>query len=314
MAVHEHEPVTTDLEKVKKAGAIAAQARDLGASLVQEGKLLLEVADEVEAFIRKQGAEPAFPVNLSINTDAAHYTPGLNDTLRFQKGDLVKVDVGAAVDGHIGDTAVTVEVGTRRWERMVLASREACNNAVGHVKDGLPLVEIGRVIEETIRGHGFKPISNLTGHSIEVNELHAGVSVPNIPRGHGALKEEMVIAIEPFATDGAGHIKEGEAGNIWHFIQAKPQRNPHAKKLLEHIAEHHPHLPWAERWMKGVVDDRWVKVGMRFLAQSGAIQPYAVLKEAGDGHVTQAEHTLIVRKADGDVTTPGALWPPTKAA
>jgi methionyl aminopeptidase len=305
---HEHDDAVTDLEKVKKAGAIAARARDLGASMVQEGRKLLEVAEEVEAFIRKEGAQPAFPVNLSIGTDAAHYTPTLDDPLTFQKGDLVKVDVGAHIDGHIGDTAMTVEVGTRVHERMILASREACNNAVALVKDGLPLTHVGKAIEETIRGHGFKPISNLTGHSIELYELHAGLSVPNVPRGHGVAKKDMVLAIEPFATDGAGHITEGKAGNIWHYLQTKPQRNPHARKILEFLEEKHPHLPWAERWLKGVVDDKWIKPSLRLLQQSACVQPYAVLKETG--YVTQAEHTVIV-KADGvDVTSPGALWPP----
>lgn len=312
MAVHEHEPVTTDLEKVRKAGAIAARARDLAASMVQEGRKLLDVAEETEAFIRKEGAFPAFPVNLSIGTDAAHYTPEIGDKRVFAKGDLVKVDVGAHIDGHIGDTAVTVEVGTQQYARMIQASREACNNAVALVKDGLPLSEIGKVIEQTIRGHGYKPISNLTGHSIEVYELHAGVSVPNIPKAHGSIKQDMVIAIEPFATDGAGHITEGPAGNIWHFIQPRPQRNPHAKKVLEFLAEEHGDLPWAERWVAGAVDPKWVKPAMRLLAQSGAIQPYAVLREAGAGHVTQAEHTVIVQADQGDVTTPGVLWPPTE--
>ena len=311
MARHEHEhddDVKTDLDKVRKAGAIAAKARDHGATLIQEGKLLLEVAEEVEELIRKEGAKPGFPCNISIGTDAAHYTPSVNDTKRFAKGDLVKLDVGAHIDGHLGDTAVTIEVGTSLHEEMILASREAVNTAVGLVKDGLPLVDIGRSIETTIRGHGYKPISNLTGHSIEVYSLHAGVSVPNIPRGHGSLKEDMVIAIEPFATDGAGHIKEGDNGNIWHFIQAKPQRNPHARKALEHLAAEHSELPFAERWLQGVIEPKWIPAAIRFLAQSGAISSYAVLREAGPGYVTQAEHTLIVHKDKGEVTTGGALW------
>jgi methionyl aminopeptidase len=306
---HAHDDVKPDLDKVRKAGAIAAKARDHGATLIQEGKLLLEVAEEVEELIRKEGAKPGFPCNLSIGTDAAHYTPSYGDTKRFQKGDLVKLDVGAHVDGHIGDTAVTIEVGTGLHKAMIESSREAVNTAVGLVKDGLPLVDIGRSIETTIRGHGYKPISNLTGHSIEVYSLHAGVSVPNIPRGHGSLKEGMVIAIEPFATDGAGHIKEGDNGNIWHFIAAKPQRNPHARKALEHLAAEHSELPFAERWLQGAVEPKWIPAAIRLLAQSGCISSYAVLREAGPGLVTQAEHTLIVHKDKGEVTTGGALWP-----
>lgn len=309
---HEHdEPVKADLDKVRKAGAIAAKARDHGVGLLQEDRKLLDIAEELEAFIRKEGAKPGFPVNLSVNQEAAHYTPTLGDPRKLAKGDLVKLDLGAHIDGHLGDTAVTVEVGgTGRFTKMIQASREACNNAVGHVRDGLPLVDIGRVIEETIRGHGYKPISNLTGHSIEVFELHAGVSVPNVPRGHGSLEPDMVIAIEPFATDGAGHIKEGDEGNIWHFMGPKPQRNPYAKKAMDFLAKEHSELPFAERWVGQAVPEKWVPFAMKLLYQSGVVQPYAVLREAGEGYVTQAEHTLIVHKDKGEVTTAGNLWPP----
>lgn len=313
MAVHEHEhvkPEKPDLEKIRKAGAISAKARDRAAELVQEGKLLLEVAQEVEDLIAREGAKPGFPVNLSIGIDAAHYTPIHDDKRRFEKGDLVKVDVGAHIDGHLGDTAVTVEVGTSRWAPLIAASRQACNNAVQRAKAGVQLTDIGRTIEETIRGAGYKPISNLTGHSIEVYELHAGVSVPNIPKGHGAFEEGKVYAIEPFATDGAGYIKEADLGNIWHFAQAKPQRNPYAKKVLEAIAEQHDELPFAERWLQGTVPDKWLGFAFKLLAQGGCIQPYAVLREAGEGHVSQAEHTVIIHADKAEVTTAGKLWPP----
>lgn len=303
MAEPEREPVKPDLDKIRRAGAIAAKAREHGAGLVQEGRKLLDVAEELEALIRKEGAKPGFPVNLSINSDAAHYTPALGDERRFEAGDLVKLDLGAHLDGHLGDTAITLEVGSSRHARLIQASREALEAAVAAVKDGLALAEVGRVIEAAIKGHGFKPISNLTGHSIEVYDLHAGVSVPNVPRGHGELHAGMVVAIEPFATDGAGHIKEAENGNIWRFVAAKPQRNPHAKKLLEHIAAEHSELPFAERWMHGVVPDRWVPFAMRLLHQSGSIEPYPVLREAAGGLVSQAEHTLIVHEDRGEVTT-----------
>ena len=314
MAVHEHERVKPDLDKIRKAGAIAAEARDHGATLLQEGRRLLDIAEELEELIRKKGAEPGFPVNISLNNDAAHYTPVIDDPRKLQAGDLVKLDLGAHIEGHLGDTAVTVEVGTSRHARMIEASREAVNTAIGAVKDGLPLQQVGKLIDDTIRGYGYKPISNLTGHSIEVFELHAGVSVPNIPKGQGNLHDGMVIAIEPFATDGVGHIKEAEPGNIWHFMGAKPQRNPHAKKLLDYIEEHHGELPWAERWLVGSgVDKKWIPFALRLLNRAGCVSPYAVLREAGDGMVTQAEHTLIVHADKGEVTTAGKLWPPKAA-
>ena len=71
------------LEKIRRAGTIAGEARELGANMIDEGVKLLDVATEVEAFIIRKGARPAFPTNLSINENAAHYTPSSDDKLMF---------------------------------------------------------------------------------------------------------------------------------------------------------------------------------------------------------------------------------------
>lgn len=300
---HEHELPADWREKVTRAGSVAGRALAHGVGLVREGARLEDVAEELEARIRKDGAKPAFPVNLSINHDAAHYSPKIGDPRTFRRGDLVKLDLGAHVDGFIGDTAATVEVGTDKHGRLVEASRRALEAAAGIAKDGLQLSQIGAAIEREIRGKGYNPIVNLTGHSIEVYHLHAGVAVPNVARGRGELHDGMVIAIEPFATPGAGRIREAEDGNIYHFLAAKPQRNPHAKKLLDHIAKEHPDLPFAQRWLKDVVPDRWRDYAMRLLLESGAISSYGVLREASGGVVSQAEHTLIVGLDKSEITT-----------
>ena len=101
-----------ELACLRKAGAISREARELGISMVREGAKLVDVANEVEALIVRKGAKPAFPVNIGINDVAAHYSPSTDDRSVFAKGDVVKVDVGAHVDGYVGDTAATTVVGT----------------------------------------------------------------------------------------------------------------------------------------------------------------------------------------------------------
>ncbi len=143
------------LEKIRRAGAISGEARKLGASLVDEGVTLLSMAEEVEAFMIKKGARPAFPTNLSINDQAAHFTPRSDDKLTFKKGDLVKVDVGAQVDGYIGDTAQTVEVRTRNWTNLINASAKALAMAVETVSEGVTVGTISGTIENAIKSEGF---------------------------------------------------------------------------------------------------------------------------------------------------------------
>ncbi len=169
------------VEKYKLAGKIAREAREYGAGLVREGASLLEAVNTIEALIISRGARPAFPVNIAINDVAAHFTPRHDETgLRFARGDVVKLDVGVHVDGYIGDTATTIEVGAGAWSDMKKAAEEALAAALELLRPGADLALVGQAIETTIAARGFKPIENLTGHSLERNVLHAGISVPNI--------------------------------------------------------------------------------------------------------------------------------------
>ena len=127
-----------DLEKLRKAGRVAANAREKGMAMVQEGVKLFDVAEEVEGYIRSQGCKLAFPCNISVNEIAAHYTPSVNDKSRFEIGDVVKVDCGAHVDGFVGDTAGTVEVGTRRFTDLIETARQARDTVMEFIGEGIP--------------------------------------------------------------------------------------------------------------------------------------------------------------------------------
>ena len=171
------------LNCVRKAGRIAGEARELGISLVAPNVSLVKVAEEVEAYICEKGAKVAFPTNLSINDVAAHFSPNLHDDTRFSQGDVVKVDVGAHVDGFIGDTAATVEVGTKNWTDLINASSRALTFATEMIADGTPVNAIGGAVERSIKESGFRPVVNLNGHEMKQYNLHAGLSIPNFDDG-----------------------------------------------------------------------------------------------------------------------------------
>src|SRR2546428_3595347 len=124
-------------ESLVRAGRISREARERAVALVKEGALLLDVAEEVEDLMRKRDAKPAFPTCISIDHVAAHYSPTHDDTLRFRHGNVVKLDLGAQLDGWIADTAVTVEVGTRNWTELVRASELALQTAIEAVHSGV---------------------------------------------------------------------------------------------------------------------------------------------------------------------------------
>lgn len=93
----------TDTEKIMKAGKIASETREYARTIIKKGYLLLEIAEKIESKIIELGAKPAFPVNLSINEIAAHYTPSYDDEKTAQG--LIKIDLGVHIDGWIADTA-----------------------------------------------------------------------------------------------------------------------------------------------------------------------------------------------------------------
>lgn len=290
------------VEKYRKAGRIAAEARDYGIGLVKENVLLLDVAEKTEKYIIEKGAKIAFPVNIGINDVAAHYTPKHDDKTVFRKGDVVKIDVGAHVDGYIGDTAVTVEVGTNNYESMINASKEALSVAAELIKPDVDLSVVGAGIETTIRSYNFVSVENLTGHSLKQYRLHAGKSVPNISNDvKEKIEKDDVLAVEPFATNGAGRVGGRRVGNIYRLAMDREPGTENGKKLLKHIKENFDVLPFAERWCLDSVDN--VDVILRELMRAMIITGYPVLREIDKGIVTQAEHTVIVTENGCEATT-----------
>jgi len=291
-----------NLSAIRRAGIISAEARDLGAGLVDEGVTYLEVAEEIEDFIRKRGARPAFPVNISVNDVAAHYTPATGDRKKFRKGDVVKLDVGAHVDGYIGDTAITVEVGTKNFRNLIECTERALRIAIEIIGENIPAGTVGGAIERSIRGDGFKPVINLTGHSMERYCLHAGLTIPNIDDGNlTRIRNGMVIAVEPFATDGHGQVKNGKPGNIFRILRERPMRDKKALEFFYLIRSEFDRLPFCERWCTAL--DEKAPSYLRTLVRHGLVSSYPVLSEVEGGMVSQAEHTLIINNGKAEVTT-----------
>ncbi|WP_258084695.1 type II methionyl aminopeptidase [Thermococcus thermotolerans] len=287
-----------------KAGEIARRVKKEVSDMIKPGVKLYDIAEFVERRIVELGGKPAFPCNLSINEIAAHYTPYKGDDTILREGDYLKVDIGVHVDGYIADTAVTFRVGMEEDDLMA-ASKEALENAISVIRAGVKISEIGKAIEETIRGYGFNPIVNLSGHKIERYKLHSGISIPNIyrPADTYVLKEGDVIAIEPFATTGAGQVIEIPPALIFMHIRDRPVRMAQARRLLMHIKKEYNGLPFAYRWLQGFMPEGQLKLALAQLDRVGAVYSYQILREVRGGLVSQFEHTVIVEKDGAYITT-----------
>ena len=288
----------------RKAGRISGQALEFGAGLIKEKARLLDVANKVEAFILEKGAQIAFPVNIAINDIAAHFSPRHDDTdLVFQRGDLVKLDVGAHLEGYIGDTALTVEVGTTNCTDLIRSSKEALAVAIDMIKPGVEVSRIGAAVEQTILGYGLKPIRNLTGHGLRKFKLHGAPSIPNVKdRSSEIIKEGTFIAIEPFSTTGAGEVDGKKNSNIYSFVKKKTFfTSRDAANLQKHIFEKFQPLPFAERWCYNATKAPEGALGV--LTRAGAITYYPILREIDEGMVAQTEHTIHVMSDGCEIMT-----------
>jgi methionyl aminopeptidase len=293
-------------EKYILAGKIAADARNFGINLIKNNMSYLELANNIESKIIENGAGLAFPVNISVNEIAAHFSPKDNDNLVFKKGDVVKLDIGAHIDGYIADTAITVEVGTKKYDKMIQASSGALDAAINLMKPGLNLVQIGEAVEDTIKSFGYKPIDNLTGHSMQRYVIHAGLSVPNVPSitKNARPKVGDVLAIEPFATNGAGHVTSEDGSNIYlcrNLINPRFVRDKNIKIISNKMKNQFRTLPFAQRWFKQLFPNN--DTSLRKLTFLGIIKHYPQLIESKKGIVTQKEHTVIINEDGCEVIT-----------
>ncbi|MEM1873323.1 MAG: type II methionyl aminopeptidase [Acidilobaceae archaeon] len=296
-----------DVSKLKQAGRIAAAVRRSAEKLVKPGARASEICGKLESMIVELGGMPAFPCNISIDEVAAHYTPSVDDDVVVGEKALVKIDVGVHVDGHIADTATTIDLSGEHQD-LVEASERALEAAISVIKPFVSVFEIGRAVESEARRAGFKPIKNLSGHSIGRFVLHSGISIPN--HADRALFSVRIapgtlIAVEPFVTNGRGYTVEKNVVNIFSLSGRKGIVADETENLiLSTIASRYKTLPFTPRWLLDLsVEPQRLLSAIRSLYSRGVLRGYPVLVEAGGGLVAQAEHTVYVDENGVLVTT-----------
>lgn len=278
-----------------KAGQIAGEAREYGAGLIKVGVSVKDILDKVDEFICKKGAIPAFPAQISLNSTAAHYCPEDDDNLQIKENDVAKLDVGVCVNGAIGDTAMTVDPSNSHKE-LILASKEALDNVLKEIHVGMPIRNIGKIIQETINSHGLSPIKNLGGHGLGIYNIHDDPHIPNYDNGNpNVLEEGMMIAIEPFATDGEGYIKDSSNPTLFSLVRKKPVRLPMMRDILAHIEREYKTLPFTSRWLSRKFGTAKTNFVLNKFCQEGMLEMYPPLIERKNGMVSQSEHSIMIQ-------------------
>lgn len=285
------------LESFRKAGEIFRKVVEYIKPKVVIGTKILDICEDCEKKIKELGGEIGFPANLSINDVAAHYSAPKDDDKVIEKGDVVKVDLGVAIDGFLVDGAFTVSFNEEEQAKnLVLAVETAVMKGLSMIKPGVKTNEIGEATYKVIKGFGYNVIKDLNGHLIEQWEVHGHKEIPNIPKAVGEPFEEgEVYALECFATTGKGTIHATQLSYIFSIdpsSQHIPLRNKITRKVYNWVIQNKKTLPFSQREL--LKEFPLAQFALRELTQANKLIEHRVLKEEKGTYVAQSEHTFMV--------------------
>src|SRR5690554_1517050 len=175
-----------ELQTMRAAGRVVAQAHELVRELVKPGTTTWDLDRAVEEFLLKQNATPAFkgyhgyPASIcaSINEVVVHGIPSKDAVL--QEGSIISVDIGAFVDGFCGDSAWTYPVGQIDPEVQLLltATEEALFDGIEKARVGNRLSDISHAVQKRAETQGFSVVRDFVGHGIG-RQMHEAPQIPN---------------------------------------------------------------------------------------------------------------------------------------
>ncbi|OUL34919.1 type I methionyl aminopeptidase [Nostoc sp. 106C] len=205
-----------ELDKMRKAGRLAAQLLQHLESMVKPGVNTLQLNDEAERWTQAHGAKSAplgykgFPKSIctSVNEVVCHGIPNAKQILR--DGDIINIDVTPIVDGYHGDTSKTFLVGSPspKAKKLVEVTQECLRRGIAEVKPGARIGDIGAAIQEYAESQGFSVVRDFVGHGVS-NIFHTAPDIPHYgTRGKGKrLRPGMVFTIEPMINEGTWEVE-----------------------------------------------------------------------------------------------------------
>ncbi|KAL0772385.1 hypothetical protein Bca101_037536 [Brassica carinata] len=251
--------------------------------------------DTVRKLISENGlkASIAFPTGCSLNWVAAHWTPNSGDKTALQYDDVMKLDFGTHIDGHIVDCAFTVAL-----DPLLAASREATYTDVRLCDIGAAIQEVMKSYEVEINGKVFpvKSIRNLNGHSIGPYQIHAGKSVPIVKGGEQTKMDEGKGCVRE-DLECSHYMKNFDVGHV-------PLRLPRAKQLLATINNNFSTLAFCRRYLDRIGETKYL-MALKYLCDAGIVQPYPSLCDVKGSYVSQYEHTILLRPTCKEVVSKG---------
>jgi len=322
----------------RQGGEVHRISRKMTNEWMKPGMKMFDIVERIDAQNRaliglqrdettgKPTSGLGFPVGCSLNECAAHYTPNAGDNTVLKYDDVCKIDFGIQVNGRIVDSAFT-KIFNPKYQPLLDASLDATNTGIKNAGIDVNLGELGEIIQETMESHEItldgitrqiNSVTNLTGHSIEAYQIHAGKQVPNChaPEYNEKMEEGEVFAIETFASTGGGYVDHDP--DCSHYMikfnqldQIPKNISTKGRKLAHVIKNEFSSLPFCRRWIdrldyaKGETWEGKYLMQLNELVKSRWIRDYPGLSDTQGSFVAQFEHTVLMRPTCKEVVTRG---------
>ena len=227
-----------ELEKMRAAGQLVGRVLAHLRTLVEPGIMTMDVDRIAEKMIRDAGALPTFkgyngfPYSIcaSVNEQIVH---GFPSNYKLKDGDIFSIDIGATLEGFVGDTATTVPVGNVTEDRLQLirVTEECLQRAIEQCRPGKHLGDIGWAVQEHAEANGYSIVRDYVGHGIG-RRMHEDPQIPNYGRpGLGPkIKSGYVFAVEPMVNLGSYHTKVLADG--WTVVTVDGQPSAHVEHTI----------------------------------------------------------------------------------
>ncbi|TWH47058.1 type I methionyl aminopeptidase [Sporomusa sp. KB1] len=227
-----------ELNYLRDAGRIVAEALNEVKKAVKPDVTTLEIDRIAEQYIKSKGAVPTFkgyngfPGNIcaSVNEEVVHGIPGLK---RLKNGDNISIDLGATINGYVGDAAITVPVGQvdAEMKKLIEVTEQSLYKGIEKAIVGNRLSDISHEIQTYTEGYGYGVVRDYVGHGIGRN-MHEDPQIPNygLPGRGPRLKSGMTLAIEPMINAGTHEVKT--LGNNWTVVTVDGKPSAHFEHTI----------------------------------------------------------------------------------
>tara|TARA_B100000795_G_C22801801_1_gene442346 strand:+ start:3101 stop:4114 length:1014 start_codon:yes stop_codon:yes gene_type:complete len=320
-----NEDLKTTLENFKQAATIHKKVKNDIQEMINSKKVLnmkyFDIANHIEGLIKthsnfdknnKFKSGIGFPIGLSINECAAHWTPNPGEDRIWKQQDLVKIDYGVHVNGCIIDSAFTTSL-SNDYNQLIEISKKSTQLAIDNCGVDAVLGDIGEIVEEYIESQEveirgkicpLKSTKDLTGHLIFPYLIHGPKSIPNFKIKYPVrMEENEFYAVETFPTTGNGRTNMDlecshymiNSDRIVKNLDKEEKLPKRENYLFKKLKETRQTLPFCRKWLKneGI---KGYQIPLKNLVQMGIVNSYPPLMSQKDTFVAQHEHTIFIGK------------------